>query len=88
MSRRKFLCLDCGSDTGRIYEHYFIDTTLWLLVVRSKEGMLCIGCLEKRLGRELRPEDFPKVTINDPKYSSQSDRLRARVVGGLPASED
>ena len=64
MSRRKFLCLDCGSDTGRIHEHYFIDTTLWLSVVRSKEGMLCIGFLEARLERRLHQGDFLECPVN------------------------
>ena len=27
-------------------------------------GFLCIGCLEKRLGRELTAEDFPDCPIN------------------------
>jgi hypothetical protein len=79
MSRKKFLCLDCYVDTGKIHEHYFIETILWLSVVGSKTGMLCIGCLENRLGRRLVPSDFPPVTINNPKLTSMSLRLLSRV---------
>lgn len=80
MSRAKWLCLDCKVDTGKIYEHYFINTDTWLSVVGSKKGMVCVGCLEKRLGRKLVSSDFPKVTINDPKYAkNMSLRLLSRI---------
>ncbi len=79
-TRTKWKCLDCQIDTGKIYEHYFINTDTWLSVVGSKTGMLCVGCLEKRLGRTLTKVDFPKVTINDPKYSKMSTRLLNRIL--------
>ena len=81
MSRKKFKCLDCGVDTGKILEHYFIHLSVWLQVHNSKTGMLCIGCLENRLGRKLTSEDFPPVSINDPKICAMSDRLRSRIIG-------
>lgn len=78
-SRRKFLCEDCDVDTGKIYEHYFINTELWLQVMPSINGMLCIPCLEKRLGRQLTKTDFPPVWINNPKYEPKSHRLIERL---------
>lgn len=81
-NRVKFKCKDCSVDTGRIYEHYFIETELWLSAVGSKTGMLCIGCLEKRIGRRLKPIDFPKVTINDPRMTTMSSRLMSRILKG------
>jgi len=42
-------------------------------------GCLCIGCLEKRLGRPLTPKDFPR---NDPLNSLPgTERLLARRDG-------
>lgn len=79
MSRRKFLCLDCKVDTGKAHEHYFINTDTWLSVVDSPIGMLCVGCLEHRLGRELNSSDFPDVTINNPKFEPKSQRLMSRL---------
>ena len=79
-SRSKWLCLDCRIDTGKICEHYFINTDTWMSVVGSKTGMLCINCLTIRLGRPLVPSDFPKVHINNPKLYNMSDRLR-RAMG-------
>ena len=80
MSRRKWLCLDCSVDTGRIFEHYFLTTSLWLFLVGSNKGMLCVGCVEKRLGRRLRSGDFTDCYLNDPKKNTMSDRLRSRLV--------
>jgi hypothetical protein len=31
-----------------------------------EKGFLCIGCLEQRIGRELMPNDFTSVPINEP----------------------
>ena len=79
MSRRKFLCVDCKVDTGKIGEHYFIRTDLWLKAMRTIRGMLCIGCLEKRLGRELRKSDFTDAFINSPEFEPKSQRLMERL---------
>ena len=65
VSRRKFLCLDRAVDTGKIGEHYFVQTATWLSVVGCKFGMLCVGCLETRLKRKLRPADFTRCYLND-----------------------
>ena len=80
-SRAKFICLDCPVDTGKIHEHYFIQTDTWMSVVGSKIGMLCVACLENRLGRQLNRADFPDVTINNPKYEAKSQRLMERMNG-------
>ena len=39
------------------------------------QQILCIGCLEKRIGRTLVPSDFPKAPVNDPAEWDHSDRL-------------
>jgi len=38
-------------------------------------GLLCIGCLERRLGRRLTPADFTDAPANDP---SDRDSGRSR----------
>jgi hypothetical protein len=83
-SRKRFYCLDCGIDTGKIHEHYFINTATWLSVVNSTQGMLCIEHLEKRLGRKLNHLDFPDVSVNNPKYEPKSHRLLKRMNNGKP----
>ena len=80
MSRQKWFCLDCGVDTGKISEHYFIKTPLWMSLVGSDKGMVCVGCLEKRLGRKLNKNDFTQCYLNDPKRNNMSERLLSRLL--------
>jgi hypothetical protein len=77
--RGKFLCLDCGIDTSRIGEFYFVQTETWISVVGSKNGMLCIGCLERRLGRLLKQSDFTDAYINRRDWGSKSARFLNRL---------
>ena len=44
----------------------------------SDGGFLCVGCLEKRLGRTLRPSDFTDAPINDLDNPWQTERLVSR----------
>jgi hypothetical protein len=65
-SRRKFLCMDCKVDTGKIGEHYMLADSTWNLIHDSNKGMLCIGCVESRLGRQLISTDFNDSHVNKP----------------------
>jgi hypothetical protein len=70
-----FRCVDCGDDTYASGEYYMVHD--WVLREEAGMaplgGMLCIGCLEERIGRRLRPADFTDVPINlviSPAFSS------------------
>lgn len=65
-SRKKFKCLDCGVDTGKIGEHYMLINATWHKVHKSNKGMYCIGCFESRLGRTLNSRDFNNSHVNKP----------------------
>jgi hypothetical protein len=56
-----WLCLDCSKDT--FDEYYGVRDYLWRRAVdrSQRHGMLCLSCLEQRLGRLLRAEDFRHV---------------------------
>jgi hypothetical protein len=43
------------------------------------DGHLCIGCLEKRIGRTLNSADFTDALINDPTDPWNTDRLTNRL---------
>lgn len=46
-------------------ELYVLKGALWERVTQSRtEQILCIGCVERRLGRKLRPRDFDDSQIN------------------------
>jgi hypothetical protein len=63
MRKDIFSCIDCEVDTRS--EYYMVHDWVWELSgMNPYDGMLCIGCLEKRLGRKLIKGDFPNIPIN------------------------
>lgn len=82
-------CLDCGAHTtpctgkrgcrhiGR-WEHYMVLPEVWA-AARMGKGYLCIGCLERRLGRRLQPEDFSGLPINESDNPWNTPRLASRL---------
>lgn len=80
MSRQRWKCLDCKVDTGKIGEHYMLNFDVWHKAHLSQSGMLCIACLERRLGRKLTRHDFNKSHVNRIKPGeSKSVRLISRL---------
>lgn len=78
-----FICVDCGLDTKEAQEYYMVYNDVWEDAGMSfaghfGDGMLCVGCIESRLGRELTPSDFPDLPINRG-FFPMSDRLKSRV---------
>lgn len=65
MENNPFLCLDCEVDTGAIHEYYMLKHEIWGRVNPALKGMLCLDCVEKRLGRPLFPVDFLDDPLND-----------------------
>jgi hypothetical protein len=45
-------------------------------------GMLCVSCLEARLGRKLRQSDFPDWSINRRVLQRLADRIGAKACPG------
>jgi hypothetical protein len=99
------LCRDCGKDTFEIHESYMLDDDVWNKAIKKEPSyfedeyhpvtkktlrvLLCIGCVEKRIGRLLVPGDFPDFGINDHSAIHGSERIRHRlgkrdVLGALP----
>jgi hypothetical protein len=61
-----FDCVDCGVSTHEIGEYYMVTDDIWINEAKMKKqgGMLCLGCLEERIGRKLHGADFPDYPIN------------------------
>jgi len=77
-------CIDCSVDTRKINEFYMVHRELWLTAVPDEDNamtkFLCIGCLERRLGRKLIALDFQaNVPLNWPGIRTMSDRLLSRI---------
>lgn len=87
------LCVDCGWDTAPVDEHgepvspseyYTVHDDLWHAAGMSSApgaGMLCIGCLEGRIGRQLHAADFTDAPVNDPHPAFDTARLLCRKRG-------
>ena len=69
-----FRCLDCSMMTEN--EYYMVHDEIWHSV--AGEGMLCIGCLENRLGRRLSKDDFTDAPVND-LSCERSERMKSRL---------
>lgn len=62
-------CADCGietlvTDSDDRSEFYMVKNSMWE-AMGAGTGYLCIDCLEGRLGRTLRAEDFSDVPLNN-----------------------
>jgi len=91
MTRRKNArggehCFDCGVNTLETNEYYMVTDSCWARAkMKARDGMLCVGCLERRLGRKLTPRNFIDCPLNWrnvclPDYASP--RLLSRLLGG------
>lgn len=58
-----FECADCDMDTSE--EYYMVHDILWDSITHDRYIMLCILCLERRLGRRLNAGDFTDAIVND-----------------------
>lgn len=74
-----FYCEDCGECTNCMNEYYMVHESVWLEANPVDYGMLCIGCLEQRLGRLLTKDDFSAVPLNEDEFSIRSERLKSRL---------
>jgi endogenous inhibitor of DNA gyrase (YacG/DUF329 family) len=82
-------CADCGVGTWAINEYYMVKDRIWKQAWAGRrksyhgkvpgQEILCIGCLEKRIGRILRRADFISAPINDPEQCTLSQRLLDRL---------
>jgi hypothetical protein len=73
------MCDGCGRDTVTPpFEWYTVKDHIWAETgLGTHDAVLCVGCLEQRLGRQLHPEDFADVPTNKPSVHN-SERLLHR----------
>jgi hypothetical protein len=76
MKKINWNCADCGMNT--FYEYYMVHDELWDSVSKSEE-MLCILCLEARLGFKLSKKDFTDCPINKDLWIDSTKILKNRL---------
>jgi hypothetical protein len=69
------VCGDCLAENPKIF---VVQDDLWCWHIPGPD-FLCLSCVEKRLGRPFRIEDFKRVPANDWVFAAFS-------VGNHPAS--
>lgn len=87
-------CRYCGVDTYIIHEYYIISDCLWKQVNLDRlgrpvvGGMLCIGCVEKKLRRNLNRYDFPAIPVNHLKDEHKYKNIKSkRLINRLTRAE-
>ena len=64
MKKKKFslICPVCNEHTK---DWYMVKDRIWKKVAKDDlDVVLCVECLESRLGRKLTPKDFKDVPLN------------------------
>jgi hypothetical protein len=81
-----FRCVDCGKDTGAPSgEYYSVGDDVWAASgLAPNGGMLCLACLERRIGRPLTMEDFAALV---PSASAWERHIAARARCADPVPE-
>lgn len=59
-----FIMFPCSECHTEVFDHYMVSEALWSSAVELEREVLHAGCLEKRIGRKLVPEDFKDVPLN------------------------
>lgn len=77
IKRWEYDCADCGTDSTD--ERYMVRDHVWAAAGMCPFGFLCVGCIEKRLGRRLNASDFLAVPLNHAPGYRRSERLAARL---------
>jgi hypothetical protein len=61
------------------HEYYMVHDHVWLQTgLQKNDGMLCISCLENRIGRTLNSKDFTDVVLNTSSFFPASSKLQDR----------
>ena len=72
-------CVDCGVDTISSHEYYMVHDSVWDQTGLDKHGgMLCVSCLEARIGRTLNYTDFTDALVNKSSFFIPSPKLEDR----------
>ena len=55
-------CVDC---TEKDIEYYMVEDSTWREAgFKTKDGIICITCIETRIKRRLKREDFEDIPLN------------------------
>ena len=72
-----------GCDDCKCFKYqaasYMVTNEVWTHATRGNAAVsLCLGCLTKRLGRKLTPEDFPRDVPANGRLFDVIDNVRSK----------
>jgi hypothetical protein len=70
-----WMCCDCACFVDD--EYYMVRNSLWKRHAEDA-SMLCVGCLENRMGRRLRPADFTDCALNQAALGKLTSMFKGR----------
>jgi len=77
---RTFHCVDCGKCTSSSGEYYMVYDDVWAASgLGGNDGMLCLHCLEQRIGRDLSFDDFTAICPSREAWARHLAQRRPRV---------
>jgi hypothetical protein len=70
-------CIDCDCYPWDIGEDFLVNDGLWIFTmpINKRNGIICIKCFEKRLGRKLKRKDFKSWFRNNRWYGDRRRKL-------------
>jgi hypothetical protein len=80
-------CCDCGLGCNEAREWYMVKPQVWKEAWAGRrkpwhelpgQSVLCIGCLEQRIGRTLCADDFADTVLHD-REGDISERMQQRL---------
>ena len=78
-----FNCLDCDKDDWS--PHYMLQDDVWLEIHPDGDGILCLECAEKRMGRPFTVDEFymgPMKSFEEWKKENQVTYLEDSELNG------
>ncbi len=78
-------CQDCAKHTAAD-DYYMVTDTLWQTVHSRDQGMLCLSCLQSRMGRELQSSDFIDAPVNQLSAKVREIRAQSGLVAPVAAA--
>ncbi len=63
MKKQKLLCKDCRTEIFGDENMVILKDELWQSICDHHSDALCDKCMEKRIGRNIKPDDFKPSVI-------------------------
>jgi hypothetical protein len=64
MNEDRWLCMECHKNTKNKIDYYMLNTFLWRSIAKDIKGMLCVSCVENKIGHTITKSDLLNCPLN------------------------